>query len=599
MKCTLITAALTAVLLSACLTDGDSTIVWPAPAEDVQEGGEVRSDVDAPDDPRDIVETDDVAPTDLVETEEVDIPTPGPTGMAWAWHDPAQVEKSDPVEVQLENITHPEGFLSGSFAHVVNCLNRLGGLEVDLREMGVDMHAVLCLFEQTAAPDEEGNYLHIQAPDNMLDPDDPFAEVQVYYHMGRIHRFLTESFGFTELNRPLHAIVNAQLGLRMDGFPRPGWMSIDNAAYLPQQSLAEIEDMLGVEPPINEDTLIFFQGPTLDFAYDGSVVYHEYVHAAVGGERLQGMRYDEFGADMGPLALNEAHADYLPCSMTGDPVLGRWALGKLGGARDLSVPRRCPEHIMGQAHNDGRVFASALWAIREEIGAELTDQIVFEAMLGYHRSTGFEEATVAVMANAAALEPSREDEVRAIFADHGLPGCTRVKPFFYAGPQFVPGRGRYQGVSFDEGAPAFVQVALELPVNAGGTNGEEENGATLDPIVAVTLEWERRPDSGDDLMSLLGGEPSDIELHLALKPGSDPILWTYEGSAVSDSHVTIPVARDDDLYEVTFGGSCLEQSEHVFQLVNQSSGQGVFGNFTRVFHREHPADRDVASYDCP
>ena len=41
-------------------------------------------------------------------------------------------------------------------------------------------------------------------------------------------------------------------------------------------------------PLIEEDAIIFAQGPDLDMAYDGDVVHHEYTHAVVGGDRLWG-----------------------------------------------------------------------------------------------------------------------------------------------------------------------------------------------------------------------------------------------------------------------------------------------------------------------
>ena len=109
----------------------------------------------------------------------------------------------------------------------------------------------------------------------------------------------------------------------------------------------------------------------MDPAYDATVIYHEYTHAALGADRLWGTPRDLYGLNPTPHALNEGLADYLPCSFVDNMKMGTYALGSLGAARDLTRVFKCPDHIVGEPHQDGEVASTVLWAMREIVGAEV------------------------------------------------------------------------------------------------------------------------------------------------------------------------------------------------------------------------------------
>jgi hypothetical protein len=401
--------------------------------------------------------------------------------------------------------------------------------------------------------------------------------------VSRVHDWFADTFGYTGMDRPLQALVNLQVGLKIGNYV---WFSIDNAAYMPAESIEQLGQMIGVAPPIQGDAIIFAQGPTLDLSYDGDVVYHEYGHAVVGGERLWGIRADEFGPDMAPLSLHEAHADYFTAALTESPVIGRWSLGALSAARDLSEERRCPDHVIGESHWDGQVFSSALWGVREALGGALADALVFDALQSYDQVTGFDDAVAAIVAGAAALDPPRDAEVAAVFARHGLPGCDRVVPLeadARARVVFVPGRSETGIPAFDALAPGYTQASFPV---AEGT-------------VAVTLAFDVAPSDMDDLLGMLGYAAEPAELSVALKRGGEAIRWTYGAAARSDADAVLVIPRDGEHYELTLAGSCLVPGRHTLQLASRSSGGAAVTRVQVTEWAEAPGvDIPVAAYDC-
>ena len=504
----------------------------------------------------------DVPPADALSSDDVGPEIPPNQQLAWVWVDPNAVEVEPPVQVRLPHLTDPTGHLIGAYAHVSNCLNKEGGFETVQYLNGAPITIALCVIEETAVPDPDGNYLSLVPPENMRDPDDAFSEVQMYYHVNRVHDYFKDAHGHTGMDHPLRAIVNLQVAITLFG---TAWISIENAAFMPKESIAQLGEMIGIAPPLDEDAIIFAQGPDLDMAYDGDVVYHEYTHAVIGGDRLWGVRADEYGADMSPLSLNEAHADYFSATITGDAAIGFWSLGHFGAVRDLTELRRCPEHIIGESHYDGRVFSTALWAIRELLGAEDADAIIFDALLTYLPATSFDEATAAVVANAATLDPPRDAEVAALFAEHGLPGCDRVKRLDGETPAandlvYVHGTMTTGLPAFGAAAPAHAQYGFTV-----------EDGAE-----ALQITWWRAPDTMSQVMAMLGGAPETVELRAVLKRGEEPVRWTYEADGPRhDGDLELDVRREGEEYEIIVAGTCLAPGPHVLQLIGVSPSSGA------------------------
>ncbi len=503
--------------------------------------------------------------------------------------------------VTLTNIDTADGRLSGPFAKAFNCLNEDGGWmrEYEVPLLGL-VHAQLCNITQTVLPDPDGSYLSVELPGDILDPNDPFAELMMFYHVNYIHDFYKGVLGYDGMDFPLEAYVNLQAYIEVENnfleIPE-GWVTFDNAMFIPGESFAELEEMaevlieeyLGIEDdlalPFQNDAIFFLQGESLDFAYDADVVYHEYSHAVVGGDRLFGTRLDEFGPDVAPMAINEAYADYFACSVMGDPIMAEFALVSLGAGRDLTEFAKCPDDYAGEEHKDGLMYSTALWEIREALGAADADRIIFNALLTFTLETGFEEAALATIAEAALLDPPQDEVVSGLFARHGLLGCNgRLRPYADTTaaefPEFLPGTQTTGVPAFAEAAPGYLQHAFEVP----------------EGTVAVRLEVAAE---SSGLMSMLGGfmgGGGEISLALALKHDG-AITYAFEPEYAHTETAVVPfVENDEGLFVARFGGNCLEPGEHVFQFLNLSADALTIRSTALTFESENPLEEP--NYDC-
>ena len=506
------------------------------------------------------------------------------TGAAWVWLDPDEVGRSLPVPVHLPHLDDPDGRLTGPYARVMNCLNEPGGVETSIDIGQTPIVIGLCRLEQVAAADETGSFLHIEPPADMGDPNDPFAEVQTYFHMNRVHDFFAEGFGFGGREGPLLALVNVQVSMKIAA---PVWIGIENAAFIPGDSIAKLEDLAGVPSPVQEDMLVFAQGRNLDISYDGDVVYHEYTHAVVG-DRLSMNRADRFGSDRGPRSLNEAMADYFAAALTESPVMGGYSLGSLGAERDLSKELLCPRDATGEEHDDGHVFASALWTIRSMLGGPTADPLIFDAMLGFGPATSFGEAVDALASAADALDPPRGAELRGLFDIRGLAACERIKDIGVEGHgdlAFVPGTLEIPDFAGSGRAPAYMQHRIQV----------EEGTA------ALTLSWRSTVTGLDALLETIGLSAEPAAFELSLLPGEGGLTWTYDAALpASDAVATVPVLGNGESFEVSVAGTCLRPGPHVFQIVNLSrTGAAVRAFKVRQWAIADPEGKTVERYDCP
>ncbi|MBK8014916.1 MAG: M36 family metallopeptidase [Deltaproteobacteria bacterium] len=186
-----------------------------------------------------------------------------------------------------------------------------------------------------------------------------------------------------------------------------------------------------------------------------SVVYHEFGH---GYHQALTSRVDG--------AIGEGSGDFYAAAILDDPRVGEGLLGGAQFLRDLSETRRYPQNYSGEVHNDGLIWGSAMWELRQAmiakhgrwLGALLTNRI-FVLALAQGPSLG--TAYPAVISaddddNDASNGSPNSCEINAIFADHGLIdggniGNTRVPASAFVkithdapgvfSPIFAPGRG--------------------------------------------------------------------------------------------------------------------------------------------------------------
>ena len=521
------------------------------------DGGDVGAEPDLPD----ALAPPDASPADVEPPSSPDAawdaaPPPhldAPRGRVYAL-DPT-AESGALVEVDLPMTTYDDGRLTGAWVEVYNCLNEEGGIEAETEISGLHITGRFCHEVQTVRPAADGHYLHIEPPQDPTDPNDPFAELMMYFHVTRVHDYFRDTLGFTDLDFPLPALVNVQFQTNAPatllGFERGpgGWWTFPNALFFPQENWNDLAAQIGL-PPRDSDTIIFGQAE-IDFAYDATVIYHEYAHAMIGTSRLQARVADRWGLDDMPRAMNEGLADYFAASLADHPVVGFFGIGSIdaAGVRDLSEPRRCPEDVHGEVHVDGRVIGSLTWAIREALGAQLADAIVYGALEQFTTRTNLHTAAEILIAEAAAR--GAEDVVAAIVDEHGALDCARIKPFaFEVGdapeqrPRIVEGRGTVGVVGFDDWAPGNEQYDVEVPELATG----------------VELTWRAIADGP------IPGIPGNLEAELDVAVRRDtPLELSYVGTdsgAVeisAEAILTAPGEREERVFvhRLTLTGDCL------------------------------------------
>lgn len=511
-------------------------------------------------------------------------------------------DEGNRTQVELVNIEDEDGLMSGPYANVFNCLNEDGGWtrDYELPLFGA-VHVQLCNIKKTVAPDETGNYLDVEVPEDLMDPNDPFAELMMFYHMNVIHDYYSQVHGYTGMDFPLEAYVNIMAYLEMaNPFPGvpTGWVTFDNAMYMPKESFEMIEEQgeillkeyLGIEDkldlPFKNDAIFFMQGTSLDFAYDSDVTYHEYTHALVGSDRLQGYGIDEHGPDAAPGGINEAYADYFSCTVHGDPKMAEFALETLGAGRDLSQVKTCPADYFGEVHEDSMIYSSALWRIREELGQEVADQLIFNALLSFGYDTCFEEAAEITIEEASQMDPPVDTQVRAIFEDQGILGCNgRVKDYadYEAGsfPEYVGGTQVIGVSAFNSGVPGYVQHRFEVP-----------EGTT-------SIHLQIHAESAG-LMSILGsfmGMPAEVEVGMALKR-EDPITYSYTPFTHDEDGVVEFNDLGDGDFDVLISGSCLTPGVHHLQFINRSADEIYLYTTKMTFSSDELPEDNQANYDC-
>ena len=313
-------------------------------------------------------------------------------------------------------------------------------------------------------------------------------------------------------------------------------------------------------PPRDDDLIVFFQGAA-DFAYDASVIYHEYTHAVIGINRLQGYQLDQYGVDSSPGGMNEGIADYFAATLGDLANVGRYGIGTVSGneGRDLETPYQCPAKTHWEVHVHGRVIASTMWEVRQQVGAELADQLMFNALEQFNVNTTHQEAAELIVNEAETIAPDQAETVRSILLNFGLLDCVRSHkweayaprqtdnvPYSVLGTQNVP-----IGALREVGVPAHKQFYIELPEDKA----------------AVEVRWTvQAPQSG------FGGMSMASPLKLGVRAG-EPVFFTFGPTSMTADHVIEP-ELDGSRQIATFGRSCFVDGQPLHTVfLNPSSSE--------------------------
>lgn len=462
---------------------------------------------------------------------------------AWIFIDNPDENDGQPSQTTLTHFTDPDGHLTGQFAEVWNCLNQPGGPQVDSYWGGQEIWIDLCVYAQTVLPGEDGSYLHVLPPEDMTDPNDSFAEVQMYSSINRIHDYYANTMGYSERDRSLFAVVNIQTNLLSGDH----WMPLDNAAFIPDGRYGF--DGFNMH---NGELIAFGQGSRTDFAYESDVTFHEYTHFVVGPERLYAYMGDEWGFGDDPIAINEGFADYFPSSFSNDPILGAFALNHY--ARDLREFRKCPDDYVGESHYDGQIWSSSLWEIRDAIGAQITDELAFETLLKCSTNTTMEEVAALLVDTTEDFYPEHIDTVTDVLNRHGVSECQRLLDY---GPA-TANRGYYVegtwtcGIAvFHSWVPAPFQYRVDVP----------------DGTKMMTVKVRSSMTSG----SLTGMGGSSPVLRLAISRGDNPIQYQYypKFSPLFDTRIDDPEPTAST-HTFVVSGTCLAGGTYYVQVLNKT-----------------------------
>lgn len=268
--------------------------------------------------------------------------------------------------------------------------------------------------EASVGPSSGVNFLY-NPPKNPKDPADPFAAVNAYYHGRRAQDFFTNTLGVEMGGEPwrLAIVVNA----------REGGKPMNNAYFSP----------LGLSGEAIPNVIALGQGD-VDFAQESDVLLHEYTHHVT--HQAIDFSGGQFAVDvmgMAPMggSIDEGLADYFAATINGSPVLGEALPEEL--RRDISAKgKRCPEDTLGEVHNDGAIISSAAWEIREILGPELADTLLWESVSMLTSRAQPQDFAEAVGARAEELQQdgvlSSLDlaEIKASMASRGLTECGRT-----------------------------------------------------------------------------------------------------------------------------------------------------------------------------
>lgn len=477
----------------------------------------------------------------------------------WAWI--VSPDDGTPNQVIYRHLVSLAGKLTGKYADVWNCLREDGGPIEMMSWNGMEYEVQLCNYRQTVVPGPDGTYLHLQPPASPRDGNDAFAEGHSYYSLNKVHDYFHDRFGYTGGDRPLFVAVNMSFQI----VESQGWIGLDNAAYLPDASYG----FMGFNMHDGE-MLAFGQGRSIDFCSDSSVIFHEYTHSVVGRNRFTLNTGDKQGFNADPPALNEGFADYFASSILDLALLGDYALGE--DSRDLSEFKRCPDAYVGESHYDGRIWSSALWQIRSELGAEIADQIAYGTLANAGPVTTFAEAAEIMLDVTTDLYPEHLSVVHDSLDSHNLIACARVLELGTELGQkgyYLPGTSDSYTYEFQSSVAGTFQHKIVVPE---GSNG--------------FVAYFRAED--------MYGYDSAPEVKLMVKRGDEQIGWTYFGRATSDADRSFVATRMDSR-DVSFvvAGDCVRPGVYYIQLTNRAA----YSVIAKLNHVEFPDDFAELTWD--
>ncbi|MEZ4306708.1 MAG: MYXO-CTERM sorting domain-containing protein [Polyangiaceae bacterium] len=462
----------------------------------------------------------------------------------------SKVYPSNPIKSPtLVDVTLPVGegetVLQNELVQTLNCIDQKTVKAVNFMGFNLDVHT--CDLLQTAVADANGDFLIAPGADN--DPEDAFSEISMFHHVNRAYDMFRGWDKDLNVNggKAIPTVSNLRIPQGFDTFdlnkikdPNLPLQPFQNAFFAPANPI--FSSVFGLDGA----AMWFGQGPKNDYAYDGDVVYHEFVHAVVNATiQLVGTPHmDEYGTSMSPGGMNEGLADYFSSALTGDGDVGEYASqdffpGSVA-IRSLTNPDACPSAIGGEVHQDATLFSGAIWDVRVKLSPDdqvKLDEAVFAAMnasptgdLSYEQMANLIiEQTKTILSDAAAAELTTAFTGRGI-----LPQCSRILEYkgdVLTGPPdlsnlwFAPGT-QTTGAKNSAGGwtPGVVQVHYALPENTG----------KLD----INIKEVNIGGGGG-----FGGGGTPFTPKFLIRWGKDPITFTYKPTSTNPDVVALDAVK--------------------------------------------------------
>jgi hypothetical protein len=330
-----------------------------------------------------------------------------------------------------------------------------------------------------------------------------------------------------------------------------------NAAFVPalstlKQNTPRADEILSdlIKP---YDHNVFFQGDR-DFAYDGDVVFHEFMHAVTTSmvNKLNTLGINEWAIHSDPGSLNEGWSDYFAAAFSNRPAIGSYAAirGGFGEAslRDIDNNLTCPNDVIGEIHNDGLVWSGALWEIRKGVIQKINedaaiefDRAVLSALAQAKTTEDFKtqsEKLLKSIRERSTLGPVIATFAQEVLQKRGVANCHRAYPlssvdknnnveFYPKDTLMVPSKNQ---IGLNNYAPSSSQLFIAIPAGAR----------------SVTVSW-RQYLGGTG--ALLGTETTPDKISNTLPLGvmgsfDEPINWHFNNKLAHPHRNDGPIQVD-------------------------------------------------------
>ncbi len=408
------------------------------------------------------------------------------------------------IETELPDLYPDEGRLMGSHAQVFSCL-----VSGNACEAGVQ-----------AVPDAQGNYLFSPQLSNAT-AQDPFAEVQAYYHVNRIKHYLM-GLGLEPSQLPEFPVVVNIPGMA-------------NAAYSPY------------------DGALLFGVWYTNFAYDSDVVYHEYVHATIDQINPMDIRFDYAGINYIPAAMNEGMADTFSSLLAGDPILGEY-VGGGQGIRRMDGNKTCPEDQIGMLHDDGMLWGQTAWELRDILGddEEARGALLWDVLNLVEPEEGFKsfaQVTVDVATERFGEEVALQ--VSEIMERRGLFECGRVvtlEPGRYRDGINLSAGDLFSSSEMNMAVPGFLQFKVVVPKDTQYI--QVEFGAITSGLEPADyrLYMRRNAPVGIDINNY-GTMRVEADKNLTSFGGRFDVMGDFGGNLIPGDYYFATINDDNDTYQ--------------------------------------------------